>query len=135
MVDPWNPTHSELKDWAYTIDAEYPDGAEQDWELAVVDDANIDLVIEWAGDKNCPNRDFFLLCLYLYVGDAVRSNWPAFSQDIVVRLIKQNTEARNPRIREWAKQSLELIAHPRSFRYDLWCDGELAMKNCKAHPD
>ncbi len=72
MIDPWNPTKSELKEWAYSSDPYCP---AQDFDLAVADICLSDIILESASDTQCPEQSFFLHCAYLIVGDAVRTNF------------------------------------------------------------
>ena len=68
--DALNPTDEELRQWAYTPDAGYPEEMSQDWDLCVTDFGRAPLLLQFAADSDCPNRGFFLSCLYLLVGAA-----------------------------------------------------------------
>ena len=53
--DPWNPTEEEIVKWAYNRE-KVPI---QDWELAVNSIENIEMIISFVEDVNCPKRRFF----------------------------------------------------------------------------
>src|SRR5690348_6096400 len=62
-----NPTENELHDWAYAPDAEEP---VQDWGLRLswqMDRGLLRRCVEFACDSDCPQADFFLDVLYLWV--------------------------------------------------------------------
>ncbi len=73
LTNPIDPTPEDLRLWAYTRDAEYPDEMSQDWDLCVISFERAPLILEFASDENCPNRRFFLGCLYTMAGDCVRT--------------------------------------------------------------
>ena len=73
FVDAVNPTDEEIARWAYIEGADYPPEMPQDWDLCVTQPRRADLLMQLACDERCPNRRFFFSCLYLLVGDAVRS--------------------------------------------------------------
>ncbi len=79
FADAVNPTDEEIERWAYIADADYPPEMSQDWDLCVTEPGRADLLERLASDPGCPNRKFFLSCLYLLVGDAVRSNGASWS--------------------------------------------------------
>ena len=69
MDDPWNPSHADIRQWAYSNEM-IP---EQDWELALIGKvADQQLCLTLAADRDCPNRTFFLGCLYVFTGDTIR---------------------------------------------------------------
>ena len=121
MQDPWNPTSAELMAWAYDRNSTWP---EQDWDLAVTSDHNGQLLLQLALDTTCPKREFFLRCLYLFVGDAVRSGFVAHRRDAVVELLNSVPSGPTPEISRWLARSQDLIDADRSaVDYTLWCDG------------
>ena len=116
--DAWNPTHEEVVRWAYTPNVFTPD---QDFELAVIQNPDLhNLILQCVGDEECPHRYFFLGCLYVLVGDAVRSNWTTFSRAIITNLIKKGQQALDPEIRKWAERAEKLISDPAAYSYDQW---------------
>lgn len=115
MIDPWNPTKEEISKWAYSNEL-IPD---QDWELAVYDIDNIDLIIKLACDIECKHREFFLGCLYVFTGDIIDSK----DNDEIIKLksilLKASRQV-DPEIVEWVARSSELIAHPEKYSYKYW---------------
>jgi hypothetical protein len=124
MQDPWNPTSAEITAWAYDPTSMWP---EQDWDLAVTSDQNTDLLLQLASDAACPKRDFFLRCLYLFVGDAVRSGFVAHRHEVVVELLENVPVACTPEISRWLARSQKLLDASRgAVDYTLWCEGGYA---------
>lgn len=133
-MDVYNPTADDLRSWAYDADAEQV----QDFELFVTDISMADIILELAADPACPNRRFFLSCLYLLVGNNFRAGPDgAPSRDFTHRswrkavapireFVERSQEQADPVIRRWAERSLELFARPRTIVYDEWCDGGIA---------
>jgi len=123
FADAANPTDAEIERWAYIPGAHYPSEMEQDWDLMVTKPARADLLERLASDLACPNRDFFLSCLYLLVGDAVRTNgstWPlADARDWLSRERPHPPED----VALFLTRSKHLIAHPGEFDYHKWCGG------------
>jgi len=123
MEDPWNATEEDLRAWAYSPGALYPI---EDWDLAVTADSNAELLLEFASDPACPSREFFLRCLYLLVGDAVRSRFIAHARGAVENLLAQVGEKSLPTVIQWAVRSRSLLdAPPSAVDYATWCDGGL----------
>lgn len=126
LSDPLNPTADDLRLWAYTPDAHYPDEMSQDWDLCITDFGRAPLLLQFASDPVCPNRKFFLACLYLLAGDTVRT--PAGNHLIpqlteVLRLV--SPEAPKD-IHLWVERTGHLLTHPESYDYDSWGWGDLA---------
>jgi hypothetical protein len=78
--DVLNPTDAELRQWGFHRDAVQPT---EDWDAAITTDERASLFLELAEDLDCPQGDFFLHCLYLLVGDTVRSSGRAHAMDVV----------------------------------------------------
>jgi hypothetical protein len=104
----------------------------QDWDLAVADIRHGRLLLDLASDRQCPQRDFFLSCLYLLVGDAVRSQGRSTDFASLEGLLRE-AEARNePCLGLWAKHARHVLANPGEFDYRQWCDGGLARQSIEA---
>ena len=54
LFNPLDPTPEDLRVWAYTPDAEYPDEMPEDWDLMVAQIKNAPLLLELACDLRCP---------------------------------------------------------------------------------
>lgn len=123
IVDPWDPTDDELRQWAKS-DEMWP---AQDFDLSVADSSRIPLLLELTSSSQ---RDFFLRCLYLVVGDAVRSSFNTTPRPELEAALDDvaKEEVDDPAIRRWISDSRYLIAHPETFTYDAWCDGGLARR-------
>ena len=115
--DPWNPSHEEVMQWAYMPNVYAPT---QDFELAVSGSEFHDLILQCAADESCPNRCFFLSCLYVLVGDAVRTKWNAFSETTIITIVRKGKESSAIDVRNWAKRAGKLIADPTLYNYDQW---------------
>ena len=61
------------EEWAFNKNAMSP---EQDFDLMVACDPDFrDIILELASNDQCPKQLFFLRCIYIIIGDAVRSNY------------------------------------------------------------
>ena len=122
MRDPVNPEPEELRTWAADGNALEP---VMDFALMATSLGNVPLIIELANSPTCPKRRFFLECLYLFVGDGVRTEYRRWSRQQVQELLQQvdQLEAKHPSVERWLERSRELMANPQAFDYDLWCDG------------
>jgi hypothetical protein len=119
--DPHNPTDAELRGWATTDEVE----PVIDFDLMVADVARVDLLVELLGS---PKRPFFLRCLYLVVGDAVRTDFHTASRaGLEDALERAGDRARDDvALAKWVADSRTLIARPETFDYSAWCEGGLA---------
>jgi hypothetical protein len=117
MRDPFDPTDAELREWA-SSDEPWP---VQDFDLMVADAERVPLLLELTSSRN---RDFFLSCLYLVVGDAVRSRFNTCSPADVESALEHATAtaARDPAIRRWIEESRRALASPDDFDYEAWCE-------------
>jgi hypothetical protein len=123
MKDPWNATELEIEAWAFMEDEVQPT---QDWDLAVAKSDHSELILRLASDASCPNRFFFLHCLYLIVGDAAKNSFSYTQADEIDTLLNRTTAKSPIEITIWAQRSRNLIAAPASFVYTDWCSGILA---------
>ena len=129
----WNPTREEVVRWAYAPNVYTPT---QDFELAVCTPELHDLILQCASDQACPHQDFFLSCLYVLIGDALRSKWKVFPEMLIKNLIKKGKQSTTQEVQMWAKRAEELIANPTLYNYDQWGLGssyvyEAPLKNIK----
>ncbi|MBO1580694.1 hypothetical protein [Bacillus sp. XF8] len=126
MKDPWNPTTQEIMEWAYTEHAVFP---EQDWDLSVCTITNAaEIILSIASDTNCPNQTFFLHCLYLLVGDAIRTDGNTYDLQYLQNILQSAASSTNTDILKWVERSKTLLSKPETFNYDLWCDGGFVYK-------
>jgi len=124
VKDEWNATLEELRAWAYEPGAMWPT---EDWDLAVTRDDRSTLILQFATDAACPSRNFFLGCLYLLVGDAVRSNFVAHQREVVRDLLARVPADCPADVALWAERANVLVSGPAdAVDYDLWCDGGYA---------
>lgn len=117
MKDPWNPSSEEIRSWAYS-DALIPD---QDWELAVIDTLKKQrLCLALAADPDCPNKQFFLGCLYVFTGDTISDTVPHPIEELKDLLERAASYTNNEEIRLWWERSMALIQHPGNYTYEYW---------------
>jgi hypothetical protein len=117
-------SQKEIEAWAREDGADEPI---QDWDLAVTVEANASLIFRLASDDMCPHRWFFLSCLYLFVGDAVRTGFDAFPREFIERLISTARDNSPERVRRWATRARALVSSGSSeVDYADWCGGRLA---------
>lgn len=132
LTNPTDPTPEDLRLWAYTPEAEYPDEMPQDWDLCVISFERAPVILELASDESCPNRRFFLGCLYTMAGDCVRTD--AGRRDIprlraVLSSVPNNPD---PLIGLWLRRTQNLLEHPETYNYDSWSWGGLARDDSAA---
>ena len=126
ISDPWNPMPAEIREWAYTADAKFPC---EDWDLALLWTGFEDLFLEFAGDDNCPNQQFFLSMLYLMVGDSVRRGVDHHVEFNLKDFIRKARKYDHEALRVWSSRSQNLLRNPECFDYEDWCSGRLAEKS------
>jgi hypothetical protein len=124
MKEVWNPTHEEIKEWAYRNEP-----TEDDWDLAITKPENAELLFVLATEERCPKKSFFLSCLYLLVGDYVRCKGKGHNRTIIDGLLEYTEHFNDKKIKEWAERSKQLINNPDTFDYQLWCNGGYAYAN------
>ena len=122
-MNPFDPSDDDLRQWARSG---LPAPVE-DFDLMVASDHRAPLLVELASS---PAREFVLRCLYLIVGDAVRSDFNTSSRAQVEAMLAdaEGAASTDPGIGRWIAESRVLLQHPERFDYELWCDGGLASR-------
>ena len=130
MRDPANPTDAELTRWAFSDEPQ----PIEDFDLVVADVERVPLLLELTSS---PQRPFFMRCLYLIVGDAVRTAFKTSSRSAVQSALEVAiaVAASDRAVARWAEDSQTLLASPERFDYDDRCDGGLARRAVAASPD
>ncbi|MEU0431650.1 hypothetical protein [Streptomyces sp. NPDC006290] len=118
--DVYNPTLEEMTAWAYAPDAQDP--VSQDWDLVATRPAFGSLFLTLAADRQCPQRRFFLGCLYLLAGDAVRTRFRIMPEESLIELTGEAILIGEVRVSTWAARTRTLVGAPESFVYEDWCD-------------
>jgi hypothetical protein len=108
-----------IRDWAYSGNPE----PQQDFDLIITGSGHERMFVELVADRNCPNRIYILSCLYLFVGDSLRSDYQTNSKKQVLEILEYARPFAVEELRQWIKRSEKLIASPTLFDYDLWCNG------------
>jgi hypothetical protein len=124
--DALNPTEEELRKWAYTDGAKYPDEMPQDWDLCVAEFSRGLLLLRLASDVDCPKRKFFLSCLYLLVGECVRTSAGSAHVSDCARFLSRVEMPLPEDVAQWLSRSRELLRSPEQFNYNKWCWGGFA---------
>jgi hypothetical protein len=120
--DPWHPSSSEVRAWAYDASARDPC---EDWDLSLAWARHERDYLELASDPNCPKRQFFLQVLYLIAGDAVRNEYKATPEAVLRGFLAAAESYPNPDVQLWRARTLGLMQNPETFNYDDWCAGGL----------
>jgi hypothetical protein len=122
-MNPYDPSDDELRQWAQSG----LDEPVEDFDLMVADPHRAPVLVELA---TSPARVFALRCLYLIVGDAVRSNFNASSRAPIESMLSDaaGAAAADRGVGRWIAESRRLLEHPEQFDYVLWCDGALALR-------
>jgi hypothetical protein len=126
--DAVNPTDAEIVRWAGIEGAHYPPEMSQDWDLCVTEPGRRDLLLRLASDASCPNRKFFLSCLYLLIGDAVRSNGHTWHLDEASAWLRVDRPSLPEDIALFLDRALQLVGGTEPFDYEKWCDGGYAFQ-------
>jgi hypothetical protein len=121
--DPWNPSSTEVRVWAYTAGAIAPC---EDWDLSLLWARHERDYLEFAADPRCPNSDYFLHILYFVVGSAVRSKYRSVPEPVIRGFMDLAAKAESQRLQSWRVRALHLLKHPEDFQYAAWCGGGLA---------
>ena len=121
-MSPSSSIEADLRAWAYSEELE----PQEDFDLMITGCGHERLFLEWAADEACPKAEYFLGCLYLFVGDAVRTGYKTSSRAEVEGLLGLAEGGACESLHEWVDRSRRLIADPESFDYDLWCAGGYA---------
>jgi hypothetical protein len=124
MRDPLDPTDAELRAWAQSGDF----APIEDWDLIIAEPIRAPVLIELAAHGPSGSREFFLHCLYLLVGDAVRSRFNTASEQTIEAVLarSETTAGESESVALWLARSRRLLEHPEEFEYDAWCGGGLA---------
>lgn len=122
-MNPFDPGDDELREWAQG-DLTWP---VQDFDLMVADYERAPLLVELTSS---PAREFAFRCLYLVVGDAIRSDFNSTSRLRVETMLDdaEGAALADGGVRRWVIDSRELLDHPERFDYTLWCDGGLGAR-------
>lgn len=121
FADVWNPTEDEVRAWADT-DAYVPT---EDWDLAVYM-LRPEFLAELAADPSCPQRLFFLRCLYHAVGDKVRHGLRNPRSADGWETVRRVPATGDPLIEAWRADATRLLAGKIKFDLEEWCGGRLA---------
>ena len=119
----FDPSENSLREWARS-GLPWP---VEDFDLLVASEDRAALLVELASS---PAREFALHCLYLIVGDAVRSDFNTSSRAQIEAMLAdaEGASSSDPAIGRWIAESHDLLEHPDHFEYGLWCDGGLARR-------
>ncbi|MFI5821329.1 hypothetical protein ACIA8I_19835 [Streptomyces rishiriensis] len=114
-----DPTPEEMTAWAYTPEAQPPFA--QDWDIIATRPAFGSLFLTLAADSKCPQRRFFLGCLYLLAGDAVRTRFRTMPEGSLIELTSEAMSTGEAWVCTWAGRTQALLRTPESFSYEDWC--------------
>jgi len=114
-----NPTVEEIRKWAYS-EGEWP---HDEWDLFLSWTGEVDLFIELATDQKCPNRLFFLHMLYYMVGTTYGEPNKSNKLDRIAAYIGKARGIKHGDIRQWIKNTEELLKGVQKYSYDNWRGG------------
>ena len=110
----YEPDNEDVLFWL-AHNEKWPDS---DWDLYVVNGKNDDLVFQLANDKACPEQEFFLHCLYYFVGELYISNDMEKYQERIDNLF--NKKALLPSVVQWKEKAVLLLAGKITFDSEFW---------------
>jgi hypothetical protein len=131
FADAINPTDDEILRWAFIEGAHYPPEMSQDWDLCVAEPARRELLVGLASDPACPNRKFFLSCLYLMVGDCIRSSGRTWSREEAGAWLGVARPHAPADVQRFFERAKDLVAGRTTLVYEQWCDGGYAYRDQK----
>jgi hypothetical protein len=131
FADAVNPTDDEIVRWAFIENAHYPPEMSQDWDLCVAEPQRRELLVRLASDTACPNRKFFLSCLYLMIGDSVRSSGRTWSREEAMAWLGADQSHPPVDVKLFFQRARDLVAGRTSLDYEKWCDGGYAYRDEK----
>jgi|SRR6478735_9048313 len=129
FTDAVNPTDEEIVRWAYIEGAHYPPEMSQDWDLCVTGPARRELLVRLASDSSCPNRKFFLSCLYLMIGDCIRSSGSTWRKEDASAWLCGARPPVPPDVQHFFERAKDLVAGRSALVYEQWCDGGYAYRD------
>ncbi|MFQ3555875.1 hypothetical protein QZN11_03545 [Streptomyces gramineus] len=115
-----DPTPEEMTAWAYAPEAQPP--VSQDWDILATRPDFGSLFLALVADRQCPHRHFFLGCLYLLTGDAVRTRFHTMPEVDLNALADEAMSIGEAWVSTWAARTRALVRSPESFDYEEWCD-------------
>ena len=114
-----NPTIEEIREWAYS-EEEWP---HDEWDLFMSWTREVDLFIQLATDHKCPKRIFFLHMLYYIVGTTYGEPNKSDKLDRIAFYADKGRGIKHGDIRNWVKNTEELIKGFQKYSYDNWRGG------------
>lgn len=125
MLDAYNPTYQEVREWAYGGEECYP---VEDWDIAVFHDVTDDtltaLVLALASDPACPKQKDFVHFLNVMTGTVVRfaakNGFRQNERDKLEKLVGLAENNASPLVADWAGRSRRVLQSPSDFRYEEW---------------
>jgi len=134
FANPVDPTPAELRAWAYQPGAVPLSTMPADWDLLVANDRLIGTIFDLAMDTACPARRFALHCLYIYAGNAIRTNFRVHPKRRLRKLVEQAEEDGDDLLAMWAYNTRVLLARPDVFDYHDWIEGGLVRHPRRIEP-
>lgn len=107
-----------IRDWAFN-DNEYVD--EQDWDMVITNAVTMPLMLGIVEEGKSKKWKWFLGCLYLFVGDFVRSKDFRGESIELEKFLRIGESSSVECLQRWARRSRELLATPELFNHELWC--------------
>ena len=110
----YEPDNEDILFWL-AHNEKWPDS---DWDLYVVNGKNDDLVFQLANDKACPEQEFFLHCLYYFVGEVYISNDMEKYRERIDNLFSKTVLL--PSVVQWKEKAALLLAGKITFDSEFW---------------
>ncbi|MCB0334806.1 MAG: hypothetical protein KDD62_00830 [Bdellovibrionales bacterium] len=124
----------DLRKLAYRVGVNF-DAEQEDWDLLHTNEVTVSLFYEFACDLNCPNRLYFIHCLYLFAGDFIKDYASNLSElsiaegsrgAVLFKLVAHAEACPDEIIKKWARRTRDLMADPSKYHYDDWASGGFA---------
>ena len=95
----------------------------EDWDLVITAGSENDMVCQELAATDQPNADFFLRCLHIVIGDALRTEWRTRSREGTKGLIAQGAASADSAVRRWAPAARRVLSRPDTFNAEDWLHG------------
>ena len=118
MKNVYEPDQEDIKEWLNEVPCKWPEAS---WDYYVMNGKNDELVFNLANDINCKEQDFFIHCLYYFVGDyfnAKKKNKEKLNRINI--LLGKAEKSTSIGIQKWLKETNKLLQDKMVFDTKYW---------------
>ena len=123
--NPSNPTIEEIKNWAYSDEAE----PHQEWELFLLWKGEFVDYLDYASNINCPKENFFLNLLYCWIWRVSENRANQNEIDAYPEIFERAKSINTPYVKLWFQRSQELLAGSIQIEETSWWENRRPYDN------